>query len=373
MNDLDVILKNAKEGQTINLSAGEYFTRGGNGYSLLNMLKPNCKLIGAGINQTIIKLIQPTDTESSTIFGIGANMTVQDLTVDAMTEEGVELGMFKMSGINLVGDNCVIRNCRSINTYGCLKNDRECFSIKIFYGKNALIDNCEVRSVKGSYHSAIGVNSGEIRNCRVFFPEPFSDYKYPFFAAYNCEDIKNGWVHHNSAYNATKSYYTDTGTVNGLIIENNTFYDTLYGVQFSMQDAAGETTQHGISNVKIKNNVFYLRETFETFVAGVLLDNTVHPYSPIGITTKNWINNISITNNFFGFKNKIIKMPYGYRQVLEASSQCTNPTDSIGIKNIYLADNQTHFIPNGIDPWIVRAKNVNNLFYDDPSYKLITI
>lgn len=357
--DLDLILDAAKEDDIINLQEGEYWTLGHTiGSNKGSLLKAGCQLIGAGKDKTLIKFKTPTvfDDDYIVLLGKGDNCLVSDLTVDCMVSSPLEsYSNFKIQGLNLVGSFCILKNCKVINPFGNYSQQRECFPLKIFDGQNNLIENCEVSQIKGTYVSAIGLNNGEIRGCRVIFPvDPF-EARIRFWVAYNLEGAKNSKVYNNYSCNSLDGYYTDTETTDGLEIFNNQFINVQRGIHINMQQSIYENTpSHGVQNVSIHDNFITFKYNVPYFAA-FELDHTMTPYNPTGICTQNWINNIKFYNNIASCRDSR-RIAYDQRMMFNIASQTSGVGPELGICNLIISGNKE----NRSDPNPLIYRNMKN-------------
>ncbi len=309
--DFDAIFaKKVAPNSTVRLT-GSFFTRGSH-IGKNHQLKAGVKLIGSGKYSTTITLQMAEPQRGDVIVLAGepsaAQILVSDLTVDATAAGHAQTNhISKRNGVNLFGDSCTIRNVRAIRCFGRTTGDRECFAIKIFDGRNALIEGCEVSQVKGNACSAFGLNHGELRNnVAIFDPEYYEPpHVMTFWFGLNCEYADGVWVHHNQVFNGSVGYYVDTGISRGLRVTDNQFNSVQRGVVFNMScEVQRVMPLRGVDRATISDNRIYLSPTAQN-VYGILLDHTTIPYNSCN-STQNFIQHVVITRNEIAFPPGVV-------------------------------------------------------------------
>lgn len=242
----DAMMVGLPANYTVNLGPGTYLTNGwsdyvtgGAGYTL----KAGQRIIGAGMDNTIIKLnpsgpwFEPgVYTNGTNIFvSYSDNVTISDLTCDANWSNLKKLDgtawpvSSKVGSIFLNGSHCSVSRVKAIHGYGNLAGGKEGFDILIGDAgagaiTDCLIEDCVVDSFLGDYGQGIGIAPNQqayptgmgsiIRGCRVNAHLGTSAYVASGYGV-----ILEG----NTAMGCTRGFYMDTGNVEGLIIRGNLF------------------------------------------------------------------------------------------------------------------------------------------------------
>jgi hypothetical protein len=277
---------------TIHLMAGtfslgtNYGGSSGKGYSIVP--GAGWKIRGAGIDNTILQL-GPSNNVGTNAFAIIANsaptssspqvgVEVSDLTIDCNTQNQ-QTNFPSIAAINLAGDNCRISRVKAIN-WGAAGT--ECFVLNIqgansvystnsnlieTYGTNLVIEDCEVTQLAGVMQylktnagaTAISIWTSGLTNMNLDIDDAIMRNnlvhdiqvgtglgRVKWLNAYSGGQI----VGHNRARNIVggSGYYWDDWFLQDIVIEDNTFDNISYGVNFSSQ---GFTS----TNIVIKNNL----------------------------------------------------------------------------------------------------------------------
>lgn len=255
-------------------------------------LKDGQTLYGAGMGSSIIQF------NYSLTKGLNAdlrivnsdpgedNILVSNLTLDCNTDDSDPPNRKRIS-VYLQGTNSTIEYVESIGAYG-QSGKGECFAIKIAQGKSGiggLIKNCIVSDTVGNWHSAIGMHGqGTIRDNAVYFD---SYQTGDLTQAYNCEDANDLLVTGNFSSGGLAGYYTDTGDIDDLTVQNNVFTNVVWGVFFTFGAHNFNATDVRFSdNIIMLNEVaaqtvtveafnFNVHANYNTFIDGLeIIDNT---------------------------------------------------------------------------------------------------
>lgn len=242
----DAIMRSVPANTTIRLGRGTFLTNGFQDYSLARKgfnLKKGWRIVGAGRETTIVKLMSLTDRPpdskpySGAVFDGGyatdtSNSLVANLTIDCnasgLSEDAVNGTDYKINGVNLQGNNCTIRNVHLIHAYGKRSAGHECFSLSIsgYYdgsawqpSYNAVIEDCLVDQSTHDYGGAI-----------VLYNHPSS-----FITGVMRNNLVKNWngtaafgsigrnvvIERNTAIDCTNFYYGDSGGQTDLVVRGN--------------------------------------------------------------------------------------------------------------------------------------------------------
>ncbi len=258
--DFNAIMGGLPTNTTIHLLPGIHYT---SGYEIQPgdfTLKANQKVIGSGIDVTIVRRdvsIHPETTQNEGEFFSSADgIEISDLTVDA---SGVTGNTYKNNGMTLSGNYCAVRRVKIVNLSGntATHGGQESFGVNL--GNIGMLGNiiseCEVSSAQGDYTSAfLFAGQGVVENNRVLFPiaTPTSN---PSFFAYTTAYSQNAVFTGNFSQGGYVGFRTDTGTETNLVVIANIFKDVGDGIFI------GKSTNSGwlVDGVLIKDNIVELR------------------------------------------------------------------------------------------------------------------
>ena len=274
----DTIMSNLPACSTIHLLAGTYQTEGWNTWQI----KSGQKLLGSGINVTIIQLTNASP--GTVVMGCAppantTNIEVADLTVDC--DPTVVAGNY--AGIDIVGNHAIVRRVKVIH---CAALSQEEWAISLS-GLNDLIEDCLVTDFATAGcdgmqigGSAFTFGSGTIRGNQII-------------GDINQEEIGingsfvNGYlVKDNFIYGIQTAFYNDTGGQTNVIITDNIFKNVRGGIGYA--GGGGYTKQ----NITISDNTIMLTTN------NVIAWNGVQA---IGITY--YATNMNIIGNIVGWYN----------------------------------------------------------------------
>jgi hypothetical protein len=206
----DAILARFRDGTNFFYAPGVYETSGGR-YRSRPTANPHCRHFGAGVDQTIIRLIGASHpTEEGNIFYADYDATIDgfelhDLTLDCNAPGNPKFrdGLGSVSAVHIIGNNMLFSNLK-IEHFGTGKRGVECFPFACFAGagragaqfenirlENSLFTEPAIGNKDGLTCAAIGGSTntrvqGAIVNCR--FINLKSDFIYSHaFAAPLCE------------------------------------------------------------------------------------------------------------------------------------------------------------------------------------------
>lgn len=243
---------------TLHVLAGTYETHG-TAYSGVGWnVKSGQKIIGSGIDVTIIRLKSGTPDNNwvfGTISGANSNIVVSDMTIDCNYNSGA----YTYHGMLLRGKGHTIRNVKVKGLAKHTTSNSEAWGLVISPAPFAdstgnLIEGCEVSGFSGDVVSAISFNggatneiSGIIRNNHLLFTQ---------IAGQKVIAINGSWTHDiliegNYVEGATVGYYGDTGTSSNGIVVHNTFKDCPHGVV--LRGAFRQNLTFAYNNISLTN------------------------------------------------------------------------------------------------------------------------
>ena len=234
----DAVLKRLPPDSTLHILPGTYFTAGIH-YSGSANIKSGQKILGSGIDRTIIRLVTKDAWTGILASELGTNMEICDLTCDGNYK--YQQGAVTYYGVGLYGTHCAIRRVKVINLTHHLPYSTESFGILIGtmdlagHGLNGpstqnVIEACELSGFRGEFCTGIGIFnngtktttpiSGVVRNNRVFLP--YSGVRQTQAIGGACGYQKNMVITGNYVDGATIGIYADTGAAEDVVIANNT-------------------------------------------------------------------------------------------------------------------------------------------------------
>ena len=285
----DSYISGAKAGKTIYLSSGTFKTHGykqrtTNG----SYVKSGWKLIGQGIDKTIIKLVEakayggPYWCFGTDYDQFAHNTTWKDFTLDCNLDGQIDKTGICIGGIALGGNHISYNNIKVIN-WGTRSLGLECFVLAAG-GTNVInhdnltgakIENCIVTNPAPNINietsSLIFCGGAEdytndlsgahinpiIRNCYCDGGSPLSSTNGVMAIGKNC------LVENNYIKNVGSAFYTDTTRLASITVRNNQFINVRVGVHFNLYD------------------------TTSTLGTGRFLNNTIELASDIKVSDEN--------------------------------------------------------------------------------------
>jgi hypothetical protein len=239
--DFDYIVNQQPTNSTIHLLPGVFETKGNQGFPDDLYLISNQKVIGAGIDVTVVQRSTsytgyPGDRQCEVVDSLDDGVEISDLTIDAAAN-GTEAKA--KSGLVFTGNKSAIRRVKIINCSGNSGNSQECFPIAI--GALGTIGNivseCEVSSVLGSACSAISFEGQvSVTGNRVLFSgsEPYNAYNSS--GTVGCEFRGN---YCDGGGSPASGFYTDTFGETNLVISENCFRNVQQGITVVKQPNYG--------------------------------------------------------------------------------------------------------------------------------------
>ena len=239
--EFDRTMNNFPSNCTVHILPGTYHTLG-SGIHAAYALKPGQRILGSGMDATIIQLVTNTPSGNS-VMGSGwpnyvpAGIEVSDLTLDCHYVPGVS-GNVTYIGLDLNGTRLTARRVKAVNlVYLDKKVNSEAWGIGFnsfytvsFNSEGNLIEDCVVSNfIAGTACSAFALNggciSGIMRNNRVFLRP--SNLPLIAFNGANMHDVL---VEGNYVNGAAIGFYGDTGGYTNVVVAHNTFKNCVYGV-----------------------------------------------------------------------------------------------------------------------------------------------
>jgi hypothetical protein len=228
--NFDLNMASIPQNTAIHILAGTYLTFGdGNNHW---QPKSGQKILGSGIDVTVLKLDPATPGNASVIGMVnpnsGTNIEVSDLTVDCNYISGSVLH----AGVNLEGTGHAIRRVKAIHASGTTNSEDFVFSIFAEPGGHSegnIIEECEISqfATTGTYVTGISIYglagagstiSGIIRNNRVSLPLSAGT-----FALGGGADVHDTLFEGNYVDGAAIGFYADTGNQTNVLVAHNTF------------------------------------------------------------------------------------------------------------------------------------------------------
>jgi hypothetical protein len=275
----------------IHLKAGTYETTGwvyNNNFDAVGntawLLRAGQRLVGEGIDRTIIKRINPNN---DLYYVVGSrwgekNVEVTDLTVDgnywASADTTISVGGLNMKNLGRV------RGVKVTGTSGNTSagSNYEFFTLRMSgttlanavdrTATGGLIENCEVSNVRDGYINGIMPGAGQIQivNNRVFMPHYTSGTGS---MGINIGDSVNSIVMGNVVSGGFRGLYNDTGVVSNITIMGNQFHDCIRGIEFVRHPI--NSPSEIVNDLHITDNIIHM--STDSNVAenryGILLHN----------------------------------------------------------------------------------------------------
>jgi hypothetical protein len=237
---------------TIHILAGIYQTLGS--YTIADQyrdtigwrLQNGQKLLGSGIDNTIIQLVNSAGSGSHVIgsYPINcSNIVVADLMVDCNYNPA--LGAVSYGGIDLAGTGHTVRRVKVINV-ACADPDPRCGEVAAIgingNGMNSegnIIEDCESYSAPGQCADGMGFvgsndgsswASGILRNNRMIFTPITNQVGGWTTIACGGAWMRNSLFEGNYIKGANRGFYGDTGGYTNIIVSHNVFENCGYGV-----------------------------------------------------------------------------------------------------------------------------------------------
>ncbi len=253
--DFNAIINSLQTNTTIHLLPGVFHTKGFVWAHGDLALKANQRVIGAGIDVTIIRRDRrwhdDVGQNDGELWSRADGIEVSDLTIDA---SGSASDRYKNNAIGLYGSHCVVRRVKAINCSGNLARGQESFPFALGNQKGGSVGNilseCRVSSVRGDYFSAVILNGqGIVEKSRVSFPT-LTNRNQGLFHAYTVGWSENALFFANFCEGGSFGFYTDTGSLTNLTIMANIFKDVVGGVYIPKSPGKG----YGVDGVSITDN-----------------------------------------------------------------------------------------------------------------------
>lgn len=356
MKNLDKILSEAAEGQTITLESGIYTTMGvthEQGKTLTGpVLKRGVKLLGHQDGTTILCIRDGTGDEVTVVWGAGENHLV-GLTIDC-GPKGVATN--KRNGVYLYGKSNLVGAVTVLRPWGDYGNQRESFAISCLadQGNGSKITSCDVREIQGDYQTAI--QGHHVEDCDVEFPRAQIGTGINFRVAYNVGASKGAVIRNCRSRWASSAVYTDYLDTIDLTVEGCTFFGCRNGLHLNAQQTQGQTETRTIRGVVFRDNTVLLDNTAPQ-VQAVLLDHSTPSGRYTQDNTLNLIDDVLIERNSFCFLPGRIETPEVLRFASNVASfvKDRSKIGPIGITNVRFLDNHC------VDAQLLKWMNWNRL------------
>jgi hypothetical protein len=229
----DAAMYNLPTNTTIHLLAGKYQTVGGDGGGNSQCLKSGQKIMGSGIDNTIVQLVTNAEVRyvvANSLFGC-PNIEVADLTLDC--NYTTALGAVSRGGLLLYGTGLVARRVKVINA--AFAGTGEVGGINFFTGgmnsEGNIIEECEIYPAPGAPGECTGIGldssvgasywiSGVMRNNRIMTPG----------AAMGGAWMRNTLIEGNYVKGSARGFAGDTGGYTNITVAHNVFENCTYPV-----------------------------------------------------------------------------------------------------------------------------------------------
>lgn len=243
---------------------GHYHTNYVNGHERSWALRKGQRLVGEGIDRTIIRRINESRDFYYVLASAAgeANVEVQDLTIDAnywaSTDPNISAGGLNMWHLGRV------RGVKITGTSGNTDTPQETFSLRMSgwtaagvadpTATGGLIENCEISNVKNGYISAILIGAGQsmVVNNRIYLPHyttPAVGDNQKGAHGINVASTVNTIISGNYIAGGFGGLYSDSGVVSNLTINANQFHDNVVGIQILRKYDADVDTVHITDNI----------------------------------------------------------------------------------------------------------------------------
>jgi len=270
---------------------GTYRTTGYH-FRLLQSAGPNCKHYGAGIDQTIIQLVDASDpTADGTIFGsdvdgVADGFEVQNMTLDCNAAGNPKFvnGLGGVGAINTQGNNILIKGVKVIN-FGTSRVGTECFVIFVVPAAsfkwrsfdNIQVQNCIFTSPATGNKDGLscvdisGASGVTMTNTAVVnssFIDLQSDFTYSH--AFYAEQCTGNFVQ-----NCESGTYSEPATPQNSpwLVQNNTFTNVSEGAVINFHPNGR------VQELRFLDNTVVLRNTVGVFSGAVYV---LEPTQPLG-------------------------------------------------------------------------------------------
>jgi hypothetical protein len=244
----DMLMQHIAPNTQIILQPGVYFTRGADAFSL----KPGWHIQGAGMGLTTIKLFghyAPGQKHGHfTSTSRTDDVQIRNLTCDGNATGWKWPAHQVIGGIFVYGSRTLVENVEVVNCYGDSVLNQEQFSILTGGARGdpfGEATDCVIRNC-WTHRYAPGANytngpliacckNALITGCR----DDGSNHAFGFAGTINAQIDHCSTSRHTSV-----AYYIDTDSIDGLVIEHNSFPAALIPVQFCSQAPARNVTIH---------------------------------------------------------------------------------------------------------------------------------
>jgi hypothetical protein len=303
----DQLLATYSQNTIFNYAPGTYQTRGWH-YRTRRSAGTNCQHFGAGVDQTVIKLVGASDlTQDGVIFATDYDATadgfeVQNLTLDCNVLGNPKFtnGLGATAAICTTGSNILIRGIKVIG-FGTSRVGAECFPVFIYPGPalswrsfdNITIDSCIFTAPASGNKDglscvSIGTTAGvtltntSITNCWFIDLQSDFTYSHAFFAE-RCIG--------NYVKNCQVGTYTEPISVQPepWVVQNNTFVDVDCGAAVKFHPTGK------LQDLEFLGNTVVLRNTTAYTTEAVAVSET--PDSISGLRNKPEVVNLVIQGN----------------------------------------------------------------------------
>ncbi len=213
-----------------------------------------------------------SDSNISTDFA-----TIRDLTIDgnwAQLSTTADAGVggeknIKVNAISIWGSNNLVQRVRSINTYGSWANQREQFVISLGSprsadGTNDVIQDCRVELPYGNYGAPFAlagwlnsapyhlITNSKVVSCTAVGVNDGLAHGFTS-GGVNLANVKDCQIDGNTFVDCYGAAYTDTGSVEGIQITNNTVIRGWLGVGMCSHVFAKNNIQITGNNISVQN------------------------------------------------------------------------------------------------------------------------
>lgn len=245
----DTAMASLPANSTMHILGGTYQTYGGAISGAGYLLESGQHILGAGMDITVLQLIQTADQCSGMQSdGVCTNIVIEDLTIDFSGSSG-----HAKQGIYLFGAGFTVSRVKLVNMTGAADSSWELFPIAMFndWGPSlhlyvpdptpSIVSECEIVMPVPHGASAIAISgvtnapfSGVVRNNRIIFNDSSTAraVDVPSFGINIC-DSDGMLVIGNYVTNAACAVYSDSGGNKNFTVSGNQFANIVLGLSIS--------------------------------------------------------------------------------------------------------------------------------------------
>jgi hypothetical protein len=322
---LDSLLHQFTSNTNFHYAAGTYQTTGWK-FSQAQTANPGCKHFGAGVDKTIVQLVNSSGGQSGgIIFGIDYNrqadgFELHDMTLDCNAPGNPQFtgGQGAVTAISVQGNNILLDNLK-VTGFGTGKQGLECFPIFIFAGagqsgkhySNVRVTNClftqpATGNKDGLSCVVLGSDPGSLLDGMIegcAFMDLSSDFTY-------CHAMYAAVCRNNRVQNCTEGVYLEPANnlPGNWIIQGNTFLGVSRAVTINPHPGSS------MDMIIFDGNAVELSGPYNPSAALIVTNDGLSVRQP-----QFTVNSIVFTNNQVGV---VANFRYESASLLLRSNQC---------------------------------------------------